>query len=218
MNISDRQISILALLVALIPLLVYFARSYLPKVSFRVGNMLVAEPINVPRNGRIHFAVFTESKRRIMMSGVWVEFDPDEVDLSKTKGAEQRLTTDGESPVALFFPEVRIVAKGHLQANHFDYQARKDAFRVNLVAYATVDVAELPWLLDMFGPKTLRVERTLRFSVSADPSNIPELGLVLRPKEGMSVEGPQAQEAIWAKTDKAGTAVKIIEFAEKEKK
>jgi hypothetical protein len=211
-------LSILALIVALIPLLVYFARSYLPRVSFRVGDMLGSEPIHVPRSGSIRFAVLTELKKRVILSGVWVEFDPDEVDLSKTKGADQRLTADNEFPVALFFPEVRIISKGHLQANHFDYHTRKDAFRTKLVAYATVDIAELPWLLDMFGPKTFRIERTLYFLVTDDPGKIPELGLLLRPGEAMSVEGPQAQEAIWAKADKPATKLKLIEFVEKEQK
>ncbi len=208
-------LSILALLVALTPLLIYFARSYLPKVSFRVGDMLGSEPIHVPRNGSIRFALSTESKKRVMLAGVWVEFDPDEVDLSKTKGAAQGITADNDFPVSLSFPEVRVISKGYLQANHFDYQARKDAFRTKLVAHATVDIAELPWLLDMFGPKTFRVEQTLRFLVADDPSEIRELGLLLRPGEAMSVEGPQAEEAVWAKTDIAGTTLKIIELVEK---
>jgi hypothetical protein len=221
MSVAERlalAISILALLAALIPLMAYVARYLLPKVSFRVGGLLLVEPIRVPKSGTINFAVFTESKRRVLLSGVWVEFDPDEVDLSKTKGAEHRITADSEFPVALFFPEIRIVSKGNLQANHITYQAMKEAFRIKLAAYAAVDVAELPWLLDMFGTKVFRADRLLRFSVSEDLRDLLELSLAVLPGERMSIEGPQAQEEVWAKADNAGTTMKVIEVAEKDKK
>lgn len=207
-------VSILAIFVALVPLLAYFARAYLPKVLFRVGGEHQGDSIGVPKNGSVPFAVLTRSKRRVLLTGVWVAFDPDEVDLSKTKGAEQRITTDREFPVALFFPELRVVSRGHLQANYLDYHARNEAFRLKFTAYATLDAAELPWFLDMFGPKAFRAERMLHFSVATNAHDLREYGLSVSPGESFSVEGPQAQQAVWAKTDKAGTTLRMIELVE----
>lgn len=211
-------ISILALILALIPLLAYFARAHLAKVLFRVGGEQQGDVVSVPRDGTIPFAVLTQSKRRVLLSGAWVAFDPDEVDLSKTKGAEQRITTDRDFPVALLFPELRVVSRGYIQMNYLDYHAKRAEFRFKFTAYATLDAAELPSLLDMFGAKAFRTERMVRFSVAADAHGLRENGLLVSPGESVSVEGPQAQQAVWAKADKEGTTLRIIEFVEKEKK
>ena len=101
---------------------------YTPKISFRIGGDDLGTPIPLPLTGRVHFAVATRSKRTLQFDELRLSYDPDAVDLSKTKGATASFTTDSEYPAAIGFPGEREVVAGHLQGNYFDYAAKRPKF------------------------------------------------------------------------------------------
>ena len=205
-------------LIAVLPIAAYFVLRmfYSPKIEFRVVGEQLGEPIPVPGTGSRFFAVSTRSNHRVELSEVLVAFEPDEVDLSATLGAEIRSTLDTTFPLALFFGAKRIVAKRLLQAIFFDHKAKTNEFRLRFTALANVDGSELPFLLDMFPTKTSRAERVVRFKVTEDAPHDPmNTGLMLRPHESMSVEGAQAQAAFWGTTDTPGTTMRVIETIER---
>src|SRR5712664_1661702 len=76
---------------------------YTPKISFRLGGDDLGTPIPLPPTGRVHFAVATHSKRTLHFDELRLSYDPDAVDLSKTKGATASFTTDSEYPAAIGF-------------------------------------------------------------------------------------------------------------------
>ena len=201
-------------LIGVLPLAAYLVLRvfYSPRIEFRIAGEQLREPIPTPRTDSRYFAVSTRSSRRVELSEVWVAFEPDEVNLSETHGAETRSTLDAKFPLALFFGAKRVVARKLLQANFFDYEAKAGEFEVRFSAVANVDETELPFLLDMFPAKKFRAERIVKFGVRGEaPRNLIDSGLVLKPGEFMSVEGPQAQAAVWAATDIPGTEVRVIE-------
>src|SRR3989344_3792846 len=102
-------IALILSVIALLPLVAFLARwlFFTPKISIRVGGEQGGEPIQVPERGNVYFAVSTTSKYRVFISEVWVAYDDDPVDLSQTKGAEERITTDSRFLTALFFSERR---------------------------------------------------------------------------------------------------------------
>lgn len=215
-------VSIIALIIsilALIPIAIYGIQRwmYSPKIIFRVAGEQNGEPIKTSHVGRINFAVSTKSSHKIILSEVFVGFSPDKVDLSKTKGAETRVDVNTEFPMTLLFPEKRTITKKHLQANYFDYETNNSEFLIKFTAFVNVDETEIPHVLDMFAPKKIRVERIVKFNVAKD-NELFKKGLRLAPGESVLVEGSQAQEAVWAQSEKDSATVKIHEIVKKSKK
>lgn len=208
-------ISILISLIALIPLLAYLLhwRFYSPKPFIRVSGEQSGDPIHVPEKGNILFAVSTKSDHKSVLSEVWVKFNPDEVDLFKTKGAEKRVTVDNKFPSAILFSEKRIIVKGHFQGNYFDYEVRKPDFSVIFIIDSQIQTTNLPFLLNMFPARIMQRERIVRFKViQGYTANIPQHGLALLPKESLHLEGIQSQGAMHAATAKGIGSLKVIEL------
>lgn len=212
-------IAILISLVALIPLLAYLLhwKFYSPKPFIRVSGEQSGDPIHIPEKGNILFAVSTKSDRKSVLSEVWVNFNPDEVDLSKTKGAEKRVTVDNrfpnEFPLAILFPEKRIIVKGHFRGNYFDYETKKTDFSVKFIINSQIQTTTLPFLLNMFPARTMQREWIVRFKViQGYTANIPRYGLALLPKESLHLEGIQSQGAMHAATSKGIGSLKVIEL------
>lgn len=192
---------------------------YSPKIFFRVGGEQSGEPIQVAENGREIFAVGTKSTRKIVLSEVLVCYNPDEVDISKTKGADTRITVDAKFPIALVYPERRVVTEKHLQANYFECVPKSPEFSVKLTAVASVDETEIPSLLDMFSPRKVRQERIVKFRVVKERvRDLRNTGLLMGPYEAMQIEGSQSKEAVWAQAEKGSAALKLIETVEKNDK
>lgn len=116
---------------------------------FRIGGEQSGEPIIVPKEGRIFFGISAESKLRSFVSEVWVYFDPGEVDLSKTKGAEKRTTVKLHYPIALYFSGTRVVKDKIFQGFFWEHQAISSKFTLKFIAYGQIDETETPFH-DMF--------------------------------------------------------------------
>lgn len=208
-------ISLLVGLLALIPLGAYFLhwKFYSPKPFIRVSGEQSGDPIQIPEKSTIFFAVSTKSVRKSVLCGVWVSFNPDEVDLSKTRGAEQRVIVDNKYPLALLFPEKRIIVKGHLQGNYFDYEEKKPEFSAKFIINSEIETTELPFLLNMFPARKLRTERIVRFKVTQGYTvDLKRDGLLLLPKESVHLEGVQSQGEVYAATSKGIASLKVIEL------
>lgn len=213
-------ISLLAGLLGLIPLVVYFLhwRFYSPKPFVRVSGEQSGDPIQIPEKGKIFFGVCTKSSCKSVLCEVWVSFNPDEVNLLKTRGAEQRVTVDNKYPLALLFPEKRIIAKRHFQGNYFDYEAINPEFSVKFIIDSEIETTELPFLLNMFPSRKLRTSRVVRFKVTQGYTTDPKKdGLRLLPKESIHIEGIQSQEGVYAATSKGVGSLKVIELIDDEK-
>ncbi len=213
-------ISILIGSIALIPLVVYFLhwKFYSPKPFIRVGGEQSGEPIQITEMGDIFFAVSTKSGRKSLISEVWVSFDPDEMDLFKTRGAEKSSIVDNKFPFALLFSEKRIIVKAHLQGNYFDYEAKKPEFSVKFIINSEIETTELPFLLNMFTARKIRTERIVRFKVTQEyTANLQRDGLALLPKESMHIEGVQSQEAWYAAASKGKGILKVREIIDDKK-
>ena len=213
-------ISLLAIVLAIIPLGIYFIQKlfYSSKVFFRIGGEQAGEPIQIPENGRVDFAVSTELKHKIFISEVWVSFDPDQVDLFKTRGAEKRGTLEEQFPVAILFPDRRVIKKDNFQGNYFDYETKISEFLIKLTAISEIDETELPLILRMFPTSKISTELIVKFKVFKDIAfNLQKTGLMLRPNESLEVEGTQAQEAVMASSEKETAKLRVIEIIEKRK-
>ena len=211
-------ISIILSVIALIPLGAYFLlRSfYSPKIFIRVGgDQQGVEPIQLSEKGDVPFGISTGSKIKAFISEVWVSFNDDCVDLSKTGGGEKRITTDNQFPMAILFSDRRAVKQGYLQTNYFDYEPKIDNFSVKIIVRAETDEAELPFLLNMFPAPKIIAERLIEFKVAKGMEHdLRKLGLTIRPGESIQSEGIQPQEAFWAVADKGIAQVKIREIIE----
>ncbi|TSC79411.1 MAG: hypothetical protein G01um101418_987 [Parcubacteria group bacterium Gr01-1014_18] len=210
--------AIILSIIALIPFCVYLWLRwfYSPKIIIRVGgDQRGAEPIKIPESGNVPFGVSTRSGLKAFIAEVWVSFNDDEVDLSKTKGAEKRITTDNQFPLAILFSEKRAVKRGYLQTNYFDYKPKGDNFSVKIGVRAETDGAELPFLLNMFPAPKVIFERIVRFKADKGTErDLKELGLAVGPGESIQSEGVQSQEAFWAVADKGIAQVKVREVIE----
>lgn len=211
-------ISIALSVVALIPFVAYLLLRwfYSPRILIRIGgDQQDVEPIQVPENGNVPFAISTKSKLKALISEVWVSFDDDNVGLSKTKGGEKRITTDNQFPVALLFSEKRVVKTGYLQTNHFDYEPKTDEFSVKITVRAETDEVELPFFLNMFPVPKINTERIINFKVvKGMERDLKKLGLTIGPGESLQSEGIQSQESFWAVADKGVAQVKVREVIE----
>lgn len=189
---------------------------YSPKIIIRVGgDQQGVEPIQVPERGDVPFGVSTGSKLKAFISEVWVSFNDEEVDLYKTKGGERRITTDNQFPMAILFTGRRVVKASYLQTNHFDYEPKADTFSVKITVRATVDEAELPFLLNMFPVPKMITARVIKFKVVKEMANdLKKLGLTMLPGESIQSEGIQSQEALWAVADRDVAQVKVREIIE----
>ncbi len=209
-------ISIILSVIALIPLGVYFLlRSfYSPKIFIRVGgDQQGAESIQVSENGDVPFGISTGSKVKAFISEVWVSFNDDEVDLSKTKGAERRITTDAEFPIAILFSERRAVKHGYLQTNYFDYAPKAESFSIKISVRAETDEAAIPFLLNMFPAPKVVSERIIKFEVNRGMVyDLKKIGLTIGPGESIQSEGVQSQESFWAVANKGIVQVKVREI------
>ena len=209
-------ISIILSVIALIPLGVYFLlRSfYSPKIFIMVGgDQQGMEPIQVLEKGNVPFGISTGSKIKAFISEVWVSFNDDEVDLSKTKGGEKRITTDIQFPLAILFSERRIAKRGYLQTNYFDYEPKVDSFSVKILVRAEADEVELPFFLNMFPAPKMVSERVIKFEViKGMVYDLKKLGLTIGPGESIQSEGVQSQESFWAVAEKGIVQVKVREI------
>lgn len=216
MPIDLTTLSLIFSIIALIPIVLYFIQryAYLPKLFFRVGGEQSGEPIIVRKEEKITFAVSTKSLHRVFISEVWVYFNPDEVNLSKTKDAEEKVTTDLDFPVALFFPGTRVVKDKILQGFSWMHVAHSQKFSLKLIAYGHIDEIELPFR-DMFPARSIYSERIIKFQVKADlPYDLKKQGLELVPGERIQIEGGQAQDAFNVVADNP-TPVRVIELFKK---
>src|SRR3989344_3130524 len=96
--------AIILSIIALIPFCAYLWLRwfYSPKIFIRVGgDQQGVEPIQLSEKGDVPFGISTGSKIKAFISEVWVSFNDDCVDLSKTKGCEKRITTDNQFPMAI---------------------------------------------------------------------------------------------------------------------
>ncbi len=211
-------ISLVLAIVAIIPFGAYFVLKlfYTPKVNFRISGEQTGDTIVVAKNGRVYIAVYTDSDKSLSIEEVWVQFNPDEVNLYKTSGAEQRTTLDKKFPVALLFSDKRAITKDHLQANYFDYEASGTQFTVKIIAEGRVDERQLPFLLDIYKPSYIYSERVVVFQSFGDVTNdIRRNGLKQYPKEVILIEGKQSQESVMAATDSGTATLKIYEAFDK---
>lgn len=204
--------------VALMPLGAYLLLRWLysPKIFIRVGGeQQDTDPIEIPEKGDVPFGITTGSKIKAFVSEVWVSFNDDEVDLSKTKGGGRRITTDSQFPLAILFSERRAVKRGYLQTNYFDYESKTDNFSVKISVRAEVDEAGLPFLLNMFPAPKVVSERIVNFrAVEGMAHDLKKLGLTIGPGESIQSEGVQSQESFWAVADKGIAQVKVREVIE----
>jgi len=144
-----------------------------------------------------------------------VSFNDDEVDLSKTRGGEKRITTNIQFPLAILFSERRIAKQGYLQTNYFDYEPRVDNFSVKISVRAEADEAELPFFLNMFPAPKVVSERIVKFKVIKGMAHdLKKLGLIVGPGESIQSEGVQSQESFWAVADRGVAQVKVREIIE----
>lgn len=210
--------AIILSIIALIPFCAYlWLRWFYPqKIIIRVGgDQQGVEPIQVPERDNVPFGVSTGSNLKASISEVLVSFNDEEVDLSKTKGGERRITTDNQFPVAILFPERRAIKQGYLQTNYFDYEPKNDHFSIKITTRVETDEAELPFLLNMFpAPKTI-TERVIKFKVvKGMAKDLKKLGLTILPGESIQSEGVQSQGAFWAVADRGVARVKVREVIE----
>lgn len=215
---DKETLSLIFSLVALYPILVYYLRwqFYTPKIFLRIGGEQGGEPIKIPRDGSVFFAVSTPSNRRAFISEIWVNFDSEKVDLWGTKGAEQHITTDEQFPTTILFTDKKAIKKQFPQANYFAYKTENPEFSVKFVVITKVDETELPFFFGIFSPMKNRVERIVKFKVVEGLApTIQEIGLALLPYERLQVEGVQAQDAVWAATSQGTANVKITEIIDK---
>mgnify|MGYP001596596060 FL=1 len=210
--------AIILSVIALIPFCAYLGLRwfYSPKIFIRVGGeQQGADPIEIPERGDVPFGITTGSKIKAFISEVWVSFNDDEVDLSKTKGGERRITTDSRFPLTILFSERRAAKRGYLQTNYFDYESKTDNFSVKISIRAEVDEAGLPFLLNMFPTPKVVSERIVNFrAVEGMAHDLKKLGLTIGPGESLQSEGIQSQEAMWAATDKGIAQVKVRDVIE----
>ena len=65
----------------------------------------------------------------------------------------------------------------------------------------------------MFAVRKRRSERLVRFEVPKDyQDNLKKSGIAHKPGETIQIEGVQAQEEVWAVSDKPGAQLKLIEI------
>jgi hypothetical protein len=199
--------------VAVAPMLVWWL--YSPTAGFRVGGEEDGGAIAVLLAERVSVAVFTDSKRSLEFENLRIAYDPDDVDLGKTRGAETVVTTDSNYPVAISFASKREVVAGHLQGAYFDYVARRPSFRVKLTTTLRARQEDLPYFARVFGSNSHTVERVVEFAASTDTVwTLPRSGLPIRPGESVVLQGVQSQEAVSCAT-KEGTAYgRVIEGLE----
>lgn len=185
---------------------------YSPKLFIRIGGEKLGDPIPVAKEGRIDFACGTDSSRKSGILEVLVSFDPEKVELFRTKGVAKEITVDRKFPMAVVFRDKKEVVRKVLQTNFFDYQSRVDSFAVKITVISEIDPSSLPFLLTMFSPRKVRSEKIVRFLVKEGASmDLKTHGVIIGPKESMQVVGVQSQEAVWAATSKGEATVKIME-------
>jgi hypothetical protein len=209
-------VALIFTIVALIPIVAYLCLQlfYKPKISIRVGGDQQGNKIiNVLEKGEISFAICASTKFKTYISEIWVNFNNIEVDLSKTKGAETRITTERQFPVSILFSGLKTIKVGYLQANFFSYNSISENFSIKITVRVETDEADLPFLLTMFPSPKVIFERIVEFKVVKGMiSDLNQLGLKLNPGESIQVEGVQSQEAVYVNSEKALSQIKIIEI------
>lgn len=79
--------------------------TYSPKPFLRIGGEKLGDTIPVTREGKVYFAYGTNSLKKSIISKVLISFDPEKVDLFKTKGITKEITVDHEFPMAIVFKD-----------------------------------------------------------------------------------------------------------------
>lgn len=198
-------------------ILVYIVRAWsAPRLFCRVAGEQCGEPIPlVTGEGNIRIAIGTTTKRKAEVSLVSVSA-PDGVEISG-KDSQRVLTTDPEFPLAVEFRDARAVVRGHLQGLSASYKTQALSFALRVKAVAALREEEQGLLLDMFAPRKVRLERVVKFHV--DPAlklTLQQSGLTIRPGEGLHLQGTQAQDAVWAASDKEGSKLLVRELLDDE--
>jgi hypothetical protein len=190
-------------------------RFYSPHLLFRIAGEQMDEPIKVNTFGKVGFATFTKSTKKVRVLGVWLHFHPNDVDLLKTPSVRKGMTVDSQFPMSIEFEEEKEVVKGTLQYNYFYYQAKRNKFTLKFDVCSEINPTELPFLIDMFPPRKVRSTRTITFEVDNDViMDLKTHGLTLLPGEAMQTKGVQAQEGVQGVSDKEGGAISVMELVE----
>lgn len=184
-----------------------------PKVFFRVAGEQLGEPIPTSNRESIFFAIGTSSPNQVNILSLAVYFDDNQVDLFKTKGIEKEMSTERQLPMAIIFPEQKVVTKNRLQTNYFDFQAKADNFTIKLVATVEPDHSRLPFWFSILPVRKVHKERIVQFRIDADPApSLQKQGLMLKPGESFQIAGPQSQEGISAAASQGTVTVDVREI------
>src|SRR3989344_1165024 len=128
--------AIILSIIALIPFCAYLWLRwfYSPKIIIKVGgDQQGMEPIQLSEKGNVPFGISTRSKLKTFISEVWVSFDDDCVDLSKTKGGEKRITTDNQFPMAILFSPPFVLDKSTQSSSKLTHTSEINVFNFDLV-------------------------------------------------------------------------------------
>lgn len=212
------DLGVILAVLGLTPLAVYLASLFFAQtgIFLRVGGERQGEPIPVPPAGRIHFGVSTTSRRKITIEEVRVECNPVHVSLEAGPGLQVGSTLADDYSVGQLFTGPRMTTHSKVQGFFSPFKARNDRFNLRFVVYSKVDETELPFLLDMLGSRRQKTMRLVRFEVDRTRTKWEprDHGIYLDPGEALMMEGPQAQEAIYAQADHADVQVEVREFEE----
>lgn len=208
-------IAILGLILALVaPILsVVYWVWISPRLFFRVAGEQSGNPIYIKRNARVSFAVGTKSSGYVNIISIAVYFDNDQVDLFKTSGIQKEMSIDRLFPMAIIFPEKKVVKKYTLQANYFDIHEKVNSFSVKLVTVAEPNHSRLPFWLSILPVRATQKEKVIHFRVDPDlREDLKKQGLQLKPKESVQVTGVQSQSGMSAIADKGTAMVDVREI------
>lgn len=208
--------SLILSIVGAASILAYLVRQFIsPRIFFRVSGEQAGEPITLKPEGQVSFAIGTTSKRSVVVSKMWIDTE-DGVEISGKDG-KKGLTTDRCFPVTVVFAAQRIVTQAHLQGVSVRYKATAPAFRLKVGAIAALEETDQGFLVDMFPPRRVKRERTVAFRVDGNARlSLQQSGLAVHPGEALHVDGAQAQDAMWAATEKGTAEVQVRELLDEE--
>ena len=186
---------------------------YAPKPELRVAGDQIGQIAPIPPQGSVSFAVTTATTADMKLSKVSVSFNPEEVDLSATRGARVGpLTGDVKFPLEIYFDnQTSPVHKGRLRTFFFDYVANASSFTVNIEASSEADGSNLPFPASLICAGQTRVQRRVTFDVGGNcAQNLQLYGLEDEPGENLEVIGSQAEYAVNCAGNAIFKTVKVL--------
>ena len=184
-----------------------------PRIFFRIAGEQYGDLILIQKNTRILFAVGTNSSGHINILNIAVYFDDNQVDLFQTKGINKEGSADRSFPMAIIYPEQKVVTKNSLQTNHFDMQSNADEFSLKIIVTAEPDHARLPFLLSVLPVRKIRKEKIVQFRVDQNlKKDMKKQGLMLKPGESFHAVGVQSQEGVSAVTSQGTATIDVREI------